>query len=86
MFVRPAGRPFTHGIFVSDARCSGAAGIEDCAGQEGSCTVFSRAMNRSPKSDVGGVSGVRITGSDHRDEHMAKTTTNKSNKYVWLIR
>ena len=39
-FLRPAGQPFTHGIFVSDARCSGAAGIEDCAGQEGSCTVF----------------------------------------------
>ena len=36
------------------------------------------AMNRSPKSDVGGVSGVRITGSDHRDEFA----TNNYNKLI----
>ena len=58
-----AGEPaFYAHICLSDARCSGIACIEDCAGQRAVAQSFDSAMNRSPKPDVGG--GLRC--ENHR--------------------
>ena len=58
-----AGEPaFYANILLSDARCSGAACIEDCAGQAAVAQSLDSAMTRSPKPDVGG--GLRC--KNHR--------------------
>ena len=71
-YVRPAGQPFTHMVFLKrDARQHGAS-IQSCDGHVAVSQFSVYAMNRSPKPDEGlGGSLVRdLTSSDHRGERL----------------
>ena len=75
--LRPASQPFYELSFCLAMRVAAVLqASKTVPARRAFAQSWFRAMNRSPKSDVGGVSGVRITGSDHRDEFATKTTTN----------